>query len=342
MNVLVTGGAGYIGSHAVKRLLADGHTVVALDNLMRGHAAAIERLGKEAGGRLHFARNDIGDRPIVEKLLKTHKVDCIMHFAALAAVGESVEQPLLYYRNNVANAIALLEAADAAGVQRFVFSSSCATYGVPPDSMVPIPEECPQNPISPYGWTKLHFEHVLRDYADACERAKKPFAYAALRYFNVAGSDRTGIIGEDHDPETHIIPVVLQNALGRRPDVKLFGNDYPTPDGTCIRDYVHVEDLIGAHVKVMHALKSGERRAYNVGIGKGYSVREIIDACRNVTKREIKVIEQPRRPGDPPKLYNNPRKINTELGWQADITKLEDIIDSAWRWFKDHPQGYKS
>jgi len=342
MNVLVTGGAGYIGSHAVQRLLKDGHTVVALDNLMRGHAAPLERLAKTAGGTLHFARHDIGDRAAVEGLLKSHKIECIMHFAALAAVGESVEQPLLYYRNNVAGAITLLEAADAAGVQNFVFSSSCATYGVPPENMVPIPEDCPQNPISPYGWSKLHFEHILRDYADACERAKKPFAYAALRYFNVAGSDRTGVIGEDHDPETHIIPVVLHNAQGRRPDVKLFGTDYPTPDGTCIRDYVHVEDLIGAHVKVMHALKAGDRRAYNVGIGKGYSVREIIDACRRVTGKPINVIEQPRRPGDPPKLYNTPRKINTELGWHAEITKLEDIIESAWKWFKDHPKGYKS
>lgn len=342
MNVLVTGGAGYIGSHAVKRLLADGHSVVALDNLMRGHQGAIERLNKEAGGRLHFVRADIGERAVVEKAMRDHRIDCVMHFAALAAVGESVEQPLLYYRNNVAGAIALLEVADAAGVQRFVFSSSCATYGVPPDNMVPIPEECPQNPISPYGWTKLHFEHVLRDYADSCHRARKPFSYAALRYFNVAGCDRGGVIGEDHDPETHIIPVVLQNALGLRPNISLFGTDYPTPDGTCIRDYVHVEDLISAHVKVMHALKAGETRAYNVGIGKGYSVREIIEACRRVTKREITVIEQPRRPGDPPKLYNNPRKISTELGWQAEITSLETIIDSAWRWFKDHPKGYKS
>lgn len=347
MNVLVTGGAGYIGSHTVKCLLQQGHHVVALDNLFRGHAVAIERLSRHASqaglaGTLHFARADILDRPVVEKLLRDHRVDCIMHFAALAMVGESVEQPLLYYRNNVIGSLALLEAADAAGVSRFIFSSSCSTYGQPPEDRIPIAEDCPQNPISPYGTTKLHFEHALRDHNEACRRAGKPFSYAALRYFNVAGCDPDGIIGEDHDPESHLIPVVLQAILGIRDHIAIFGTDYPTPDGTCVRDYVHVEDLAEAHVLAMGKLQPGDARAYNVGIGRGYSVREIIDAVRRVTGKPLKVVEHPRRPGDPPRAYADPTRITTELGWKARYTDLDAIIQTAWQWFRDHPKGYKS
>ncbi len=340
MNVLVTGGAGYIGSHAVQRLLADGHTVLAMDSLLRGHEKAIDRLRPSSAGRLIFAKLDVGERQGVERLLREHRIDTAMHFAALAAVGESVEQPLFYYRNNTAGMVALLEACLATGVERFVFSSSCATYGVPPENMVPIPETCPQSPISPYGETKLQGERILRDVAESCRRAKRPFSYAALRYFNVAGSDRTGVLGEDHDPETHIIPVVLQAALGRRDGVKIFGTDYPTPDGTCVRDYLHVEDLVDAHVRVMAALQPGDERAYNLGIGKGYSVREIIDAVKAVTRMEFAVREEARRPGDPPKLYADASRIRMELGWTAQITDLHEIIESAWKWFRQNPKGY--
>src|SRR5436190_13327970 len=280
MNVLVTGAAGYIGSHAVQRLLRDGHSVVGVDNLFRGHAEAMELLKKDAGGRLHFVKADIGDRAAMEGLLRERWVETVMHFAALAYVGESVEQPLRYYRNNAAGALALIEACTAAGVNRFVFSSTCATYGEPAKEFVPIPETCPQSPINPYGRSKLHVEHMLFDYAaSGGGTGLRPvnaarFAFAALRYFNVAGSDRTGLIGEHHEPETHLIPVILQAALGQREGLTIFGTDYPTPDGTCIRDYIHVEDLIDAHLRVMSELLPGDARSYNLGIGKGYSVRE--------------------------------------------------------------------
>ncbi len=343
MNVLVTGGAGYIGSHAVQRLLRDGHTVLAMDSLIRGHEKAIDRLrptSGAAGGRLIFAKLDVNERSGVERMLREHKIETVMHFAALAAVGESVEQPLLYYRNNTCGMVSLLEACLATGVERFVFSSSCATYGVPPEEMVPIPENCPQAPISPYGETKLQGERLLRDVAESCRRSKRPFSYAALRYFNVAGADRTGVLGEDHDPESHIIPVVLQAALGRRDGVSVFGTDYPTPDGTCVRDYVHVEDLVDAHVKVMGMLEPGEERHYNLGIGKGYSVKEIIQAVRAVTKSDFAVREQARRPGDPPRLFADASKIQRELGWSAKITDLHTIIESAWKWFRQNPKGY--
>ena len=340
MNVMVTGGAGYIGSHAVQRLLRDGHTVVAVDNLVRGHAEAIEALRPGSGGRLHFTKVDVAERGEIENLIRRHSVDTVLHFAALAYVGESVEQPLRYYRANTAAAVSLLEACDSCGVERLVFSSTCASYGEPPEGMIPIPETCPQNPINPYGRSKLQVEQMLFDYAEACRRAGRPFGFAALRYFNVAGSDRGGLIGEHHEPETHLIPVILQAILGVRDSVTIFGTDYPTPDGTCIRDYVHVEDLIDAHVCVMGALRAGDRRTYNLGIGRGYSVREIIDAARRVTGRELVVKEGPRRAGDPPRLFADPAKIGRELGWAARITNLEEIIASAWRWFERHPRGY--
>ena len=337
---MVTGGAGYIGSHAVQRLLRDGHTVVAVDNLVRGHAEAIEALRPGSGGRLHFTKVDVAERGEIENLIRRHSVDTVLHFAALAYVGESVEQPLRYYRANTAAAVSLLEACDSCGVERLVFSSTCASYGEPPEGMIPIPETCPQNPINPYGRSKLQVEQMLFDYAEACRRAGRPFGFAALRYFNVAGSDRGGLIGEHHEPETHLIPVILQAILGVRDSVTIFGTDYPTPDGTCIRDYVHVEDLIDAHVCVMGALRAGDRRTYNLGIGRGYSVREIIDAARRVTGRELVVKEGPRRAGDPPRLFADPAKIGRELGWAARITNLEEIIASAWRWFERHPRGY--
>jgi UDP-glucose 4-epimerase len=338
MQVLITGAAGYIGSHAVQRLLRDGHHVVALDNLSRGHREAIERLDAVSEGRLTFVECDAGDRARVLGTLREHGVKTVMHFAAFALVGESVERPLAYYVNNTAASAGLLSACAEAGVERFVFSSTCATYGEPGE--IPIRETCPQRPVNPYGRSKLYVEQMLADHAEARRRASKPFSYAALRYFNVAGCDRTGMLGEDHDPETHLIPVILQAMLGKRDRVTIFGTDYPTADGTCIRDYVHVEDLIDAHVTVMDALEPGDERRYNLGIGKGLSVREIIDAAARVVGRGVPVVEGDRRAGDPPALYSDPSKIRAELGWSASITDVDEIIDSAWRWFQAHPDGY--
>jgi UDP-glucose 4-epimerase len=324
---MVTGGAGYIGSHAVKALVAAGHHVVVLDNLSRGHREAVDP-------DTACLELDLRDDENVYAALSDHEIDCVMHFAALAYVGESVEQPLLYYENNTAGSTSLVKAMKRAGVQRMVFSSTCATYGEP--ERMPITEDMPQRPINPYGWSKLFVERILADHG----RSEPAFGFAALRYFNVAGCARDGTLGEDHRPETHLIPVVLQTAIGQRDRVTVFGDDYPTPDGTCIRDYLHVEDLIDAHIAAMKALCPGDQRAYNLGIGKGCSVQQIIDAARKVTGRDLELTIGPRRPGDPPELYSDPGKIAAELGWRASITDIHEIIESAWRWFKDHPEGY--
>ena len=347
MSVMVTGGAGYIGSHAVQRLLRDGHSVVAVDNLFRGHREAIDLLKAQKGGdRLVFVPGDIGDRDLMARLLTDHKIKTVMHFAAMAYVGESVDQPLRYYRNNSAAALALIEAVDSsrqggAGVERFIFSSTCASYGEPAKQYIPIPETCPQSPINPYGWSKLHTERMLIDYAALTRKQGKPMAIACLRYFNVAGCDRSGLLGEHHEPETHLIPVCLQVVLGQREALTVFGTDYPTPDGTCVRDYVHVEDLVDAHVTVMNALKPGDEKFFNLGIGNGLSVRQIIDSVKRVTGKRFTVKEGPRRPGDPPELYADPRKIKSELGWSAKITDVDQIVSSAWAWFQKNPRGYR-
>lgn len=332
MNVLVTGGAGYIGSHAVKSLLAAGHRVVVLDNLYRGHAGALP-----AG--VPFERLDLRDTTAVANALNHHRVECVMHFAALAYVGESVKTPLTYYDNNTAGTVSLLTAMRQAGVRKIVFSSTCATYGEPPD--MPITEETRQQPINPYGWSKLFVERVLKDEA----AADPSFCFAALRYFNVAGLAPDGTLGEDHEPETHLIPVLLNAALGKVPRVTVFGSDYPTPDGTCIRDYIHVVDLVEAHIVVMNELRPGDARTgqrfYNLGIGKGYSVKEVIDAAKRVTGVDFPVVMGERRPGDPPMLFANADKIQRELGWSAKFTSIEETIETAWRWFRAHPNGYR-
>jgi UDP-glucose 4-epimerase len=326
MKVLVTGAAGYIGSHAVKHLCDGGHAVVALDNLSRGHRQAVPP-------GVPFVELDVREHEALTCVLKEHGVECVMHFAAFAYVGESVEKPLLYYDNNTTGTLSVLKAVAAASVQRFVFSSTCASYGEPRD--MPIHEDTPQSPINPYGWSKLFAERMLRDYA-ACTPG---FACAALRYFNVAGAAADGSLGEHHDPETHLIPVILQAGLGQREKVMIFGDDYPTPDGTCVRDYIHVEDLVEAHGHVMQSLKPGFH-AYNLGIGHGYSVKQIIDAARDLLHRPLKVEVGPRRPGDPPSLYADARKIERELGWRARRTNVKATIESAWRWFEKHPAGY--
>lgn len=345
MNILVTGAAGYIGSHACQRLLNEGYNVVGLDNLFRGHITPMNRLAQLYPGRFQFVQADLGDTPAVLATLNKHELDTVMHFGALAYVGESVEDPLWYYRNNIVSGIGLLDACDRAhdgrGISRFIFSSSCATYGDPPNGMIPVPEHCPQHPTSPYGSTKLHFEHILSEYATKRERENNPIALTMLRYFNVAGSDRAGVLGEDHSPETHLIPVALNTALGKRESMSIFGTDYPTPDGTNIRDYVHVEDLIDAHVLAMNTIEPGQTEAFNVGIGKGYSVREILDSVKRVSGVDFPVHETARRAGDAIALYNDPTKIKAELGWEAQITDIDEIVESAWAWFKANPSGYQ-
>ena len=327
MNVLVTGGAGYIGSHAVKQLVEAGHRVVTIDNLFRGHRQAVHP-------QAAFHKVDLADTAALADVLRQHQVDCVMHFAALICVGESVTDPLTYYDNNTAGAISLLRAMHQVGVKRLVFSSTCATYGEP--ETTPLVETMPQEPINPYGWSKLFVERILKDYA----AADREFAHVALRYFNVAGAAADGSLGEDHDPETHLIPVLLLAALGRREKVTVFGTDYATPDGTCIRDYIHVEDLCAAHITAMEALEAGDRRVYNLGIGRGYSVREVVESAKRVTGIEIPIEYGPRRPGDPAILYADSRKIQGELSWSPRYTEIDEIVASAWRWFESHPEGY--
>jgi UDP-glucose 4-epimerase len=327
VNILVTGGAGYVGSHAARLLVCAGHDVWAYDNLTRGNRAAAPK------GRLIVG--ELADRVLLEKALKEHKIEAVMHFAALAYVGESVTEPGKYYTNNVGGSLSLLEAMRAAGVKKIVFSSTTATYGAP--ERIPITEDEPQKPINPYGQSKLMVERVLDDYA-----AAYGFAFAALRYFNASGASPEGDLGEDHDPETHLIPLVLQVALGQRDKITIFGDDYPTPDGTCIRDYVHVDDLGTAHLLALEHLRLGEGSPLrlNLGTGRGYSVKEVVEACRRTTGHKIPSVIGPRRPGDPPELVADASRARQVLGWQPKYADLESIVETAWRWHSTHPKGY--
>jgi len=324
MNVFVTGGAGYIGSHVVRLLTEAGHRVRVYDNLSEGHRAAVPPDALFEGDLMDEARLDEG---------LAGGFDCVMHFAAHCYVGESMEDPEKYYRNNVVGSLRLLAAMRRAGVGRIVFSSSAATYGNP--VRTPIPEDHPQDPINAYGQTKLDFEHALKYYAGAYG-----LGFAALRYFNAAGAAPDARIGEDHDPETHLVPIVLEVALGRRPEVKIFGSDYPTPDGSCVRDYIHVWDLAQAHILAMEAIETGKGLTYNLGNGSGYSVREVIETARRVTGREIPAVDVPRRPGDPPALVASSRRIAKDLGWKPEFPDLATIIETAWKWHQAHPAGY--
>lgn len=345
MRIFVTGAAGYIGSHAVLQLLEAGHTVTGVDNFARGHMEAIDAIRKAfPDADFHFTRLNIGNTQTLAGLMRERRIDLVMHFAALAYVGESVDEPLSYYRNNTAGALSVLEAMHLAEVHRLVFSSTCATYGEPEATSIPIAETCPQMPVNPYGRSKLFVEHMIRDHAAACTRAGIDFRATMLRYFNVAGSDPSGRIGEDHRPETHLIPIALEAALGQRPYLIIHGTNYATPDGTCIRDYVHVTDLIEAHITAMDAMNeksAGAVDAFNVGIGRGYSVREVIETAQRVTGVKFAIQEGPRRAGDPPRLFADPTKIHRELGWRARFTDLGEMIETACRWKQSNPHGYQ-
>jgi UDP-glucose 4-epimerase len=325
MRILVTGGAGYIGSHTVKALLAKGHAVTAFDNLSAGHKQAVPAANLVAG--------DLRDVDHLDHVLVVNRIEAVVHFAAHCYVGESVTDPAKYYVNNLLNSINLLERARKHEIKRFVFSSTCATYGVP--ERVPIDESTPQRPINPYGNTKLAFELALRDYA-----AAYGLGAVALRYFNAAGAAADGSLGEDHDPETHLIPIVLQVALGKRSHVAVFGTDYPTPDGTCVRDYIHVDDLAEAHVLALEKMTPGQFAAFNVGTGLGHSVREVIQTAEAVTGKKIAVVESARRPGDPAELVAAAGAIRKALGWKPRYPDLETIVRHAWEWMRRHPAGY--
>tara|TARA_B100001059_G_scaffold202030_2_gene209764 strand:+ start:4923 stop:5996 length:1074 start_codon:yes stop_codon:yes gene_type:complete len=337
-SVLVTGGAGYIGSHAVLALLEAGHRVTVVDTLVRGHRRAIDVLA--AHGDVHFVEADCGDRGVVLPLLRERAIDTVLHFAAYCYVGESVQEPLKYYANNTGSSLRLLMAVADSDVSRFIFSSTCSTYGEPGEDRLPIGEDCPQRPINPYGRSKLLVEQALSGFAARRRAEGRRFACARLRYFNVAGSDPHCRVGEVHDPETHLVPICLQAAAGLRDSVTVFGTDYGTPDGTCIRDYVHVTDLVDAHLAAMAAIEPGGDHAWNVGTGRGTSVREILDSVRRVTGVDVPVEQGARRPGDPPSLYCDPSRIRDDLGWTARHQELDDIVRTAWDWMQSHPNGY--
>ncbi|WP_018133055.1 UDP-glucose 4-epimerase GalE [Effusibacillus pohliae] len=327
MSVLVTGGAGYIGSHTVAELLVQGEDVIILDNLEKGHRPAVLT---EA-----FYQGDIRDEGLLDKIFTERQIEAVIHFAASSLVGESVQEPLKYYDNNVVAAQKLLAKMNEHGVKKIVFSSTAATYGEP--KRIPIEETDPTEPTSPYGETKLAIEKMLK----WCDQAYG-IKHVSLRYFNAAGAHPDGHIGEDHTPETHLIPIILQVALGQREFVSIFGDDYPTEDGTCIRDYIHVMDLANAHWLALKRLReSNESGIYNLGNGAGFSVKQVIDKAREVTGHPIPARIGPRRAGDPAVLIASSEKAKQELGWQPKYNSLQQIIESAWNWHKHHPQGYK-
>ncbi|MGE5582604.1 MAG: UDP-glucose 4-epimerase GalE [Bacillota bacterium] len=328
MKVLVAGGAGYIGSHVVLDLNRRGHQPVVLDNLVKGHRQAV------VAGK--FIQGDVGDKELVKRIVREEGIEAAVHLCAYSLVGESVGEPAKYFQNNIGNGLHFLDALRESGVKSLVFSSTAAVYGEP--ERTPIPEDHPKNPTNPYGFSKLTFEGILKAY-DLAYGLK----YISLRYFNAAGADPEAEIGEDHQPETHLIPIVLQTALGIRPYIEIFGTDYHTPDHTCIRDYIHVSDLAQAHILALEALGQGASSTiYNLGNGLGYSNRQVIEVAKEVTGREIPVKEGPRRPGDPAVLVASSNRLQAELGWRPQYPQLEKIIETAWRWHKSHPRGYQS
>jgi len=325
MRILVCGGAGYIGSNMTAMLAAEGHEPIVFDNLSRGHRSAVRQAD--------FIKGDLGDQELLVKTLKEYKIEAVMHFAALIEVAESVQMPLKYYQNNVCNAQNLLSAMEAAGVEKFVFSSSAAVYGMPAN--VPVTEDSPKEPINPYGETKYAVERMCH-----CQSRAGRLRYVSLRYFNAAGAGNKCRLGEDHRPESHLVPLTIQAAMGKRDQVKIYGTDYPTPDGTCIRDYIHIEDLCRAHLLALKKLEQHWDLAYNLGNGRGYSVREVISAVKKVSGRDFKVTDADRRPGDPPVLTSDATKAKNELGWRPQLPDLEQIVATAWQWHKKYPDGY--
>lgn len=325
MRILVTGGAGYIGSHTVRLLQSRGHEVWVYDNLSFGHRAAVP------AGRLIVG--DLRNADVLDHAFLIHRIEAVVHFAAFAFVGESVTDPGKYYQNNVVNTITLFERMRRHDIKRLVFSSTCATYGTP--EKIPITEETPQLPINPYGRTKLMVETAMIDYA-----AAYGWGCTALRYFNASGAAADSTIGEDHDPETHLIPLVIQAAMKKRSHIEIFGTDYPTPDGTCVRDYVHVDDLGEAHALAIEKTQAGEFKAFNLGTGRGHSVREVIATVEAVSGLSVPVKIGPRREGDPAELVASPAKAMKELGWRPRYPELDQIVESAWNWHRSHPNGY--
>lgn len=333
MQLLIAGAAGYIGSHCARKALDSGHQVIALDNLSHGWREAVDP-------RATFVLGDVGDQDLIARLVRDHGIEACLHFAAFIEVGESVQDPGKYYANNVSQTVALLNALRRAGgpdgrPPRLVFSSTAAVYGMAEQS--PIEETAPLRPINPYGRTKLMAEQAIGDFA-----AAYGVGACALRYFNVAGAHPSGQLGEAHEPESHLIPRVLRAAQGLEPAAAIFGTDYPTPDGTCVRDYVHVEDLVDAHLLALDAIKPGELSVYNLGSERGFSVREVIAACEREIGRPIRVEEKSRRAGDPARLVACSRKIERELGWKKRFPDLATIVAHAWRWHREHPRGYRS
>ena len=328
MSILVLGGAGYIGSHAVDQLVNKGYEVVVVDNLLTGHEQAIDP-------KAVIYKGDVRDIAFLTTVFDKEGIDGVMHFAASSLVGESVEKPLMYFNNNVYGMQILLEVMQEHDVKHIVFSSTAATYGEPKES--PITEQTPTNPKNPYGESKLAMEKMMK-WCDGAYGMK----YVALRYFNVAGAKRDASIGEDHTPESHLVPIILQVALGQRESLAIFGDDYATPDGTCIRDYVHVEDLIAAHILALEYLKAGnDSNVFNLGSNNGYSVKEMLDAAREVTGKEIAAKVAPRRAGDPASLVASSEKAKTVLGWEPEYTDVKKIIETAWNWHVSHPNGYQ-
>lgn len=326
MAILVTGGLGYVGSHAVKQLVDRGEQVISFDNLVFGH--------KEASSGSEIVVGDIGDKDILRQIFSTYKIDAVMHFAAFAAVGESVADPQKYYLNNISKSLAMLEVMNEYGIKQMIFSSSAATFGEP--EFVPMTEDHPQNPTNPYGRSKLMLEHILKEYEHAYGLRS-----VSLRYFNASGADPSGLIGEDHTPEHHIIPLILQIAMGQREQFSIFGTDWQTKDGTCIRDYVHVVDLAQAHLRALDALRNGMKTtAYNLGNGNGYSVLEVIKVAEEITGKSIKTVATDRRPGDPAVLVASSEKITKELGWDPKYPDIKTIVQTAWNWHSSHPNGY--
>lgn len=325
MRVLICGGAGYIGSNMTALLAEKGHQPIVFDNLSKGHRAAVRDV--------ELIEGDLADFDRLVGTFKARRIEAVMHFAAFIEVGESVQAPLKYYRNNLCNTHNLLEAMEAAGVESFVFSSTAAVYGTPKE--IPVTENCPKEPINPYGQTKWAVERMCH-YQSQTGKLR----YAALRYFNTCGAGSNAQLGEDHRPESHLIPLIIQAAMGKRSEITIFGTDYDTPDGTCIRDYIHIDDLCRAHLLALDKLQASTELVYNLGNGNGYSVREVIETVKRVSGSDFNVVEAQRRPGDPPILTSNATKAKKELAWQPEKPRLEDMVETAWKWHNEHPEGY--